>query len=207
MHLVAGYNYTPEVDRVLREAFPMRPSPRMMSGRAILSRDVVQVEDALDDPDYRQTSGRLAASAACSLHPCCAMDAPIGAIVVNRRSLAPFADTDRTAPELCRSGGDRDREHAAAQRAARNRWSEQTATARRAQGHLKFARRDLQPVFQAMLENAVRICEAKFGQMFLAGGRPSPAGCEPWRPIRAGRSCNREPWRLPARLMAVRLPH
>ena len=37
----------PEVDGVLREAFPMRPSPRMMSGRAILSRDVVQVEDAL----------------------------------------------------------------------------------------------------------------------------------------------------------------
>src|SRR5262245_6201152 len=52
MHLVAGYNYTPEVDRALREAFPMQPSPRMMSGRAILSRDVVQVEDALEDPDY-----------------------------------------------------------------------------------------------------------------------------------------------------------
>jgi signal transduction histidine kinase len=31
---------------------------------------------------------------------------------------------------------------------------------------------ELEPVFQAMLENAVRICEAKFGQMFLVeGGR------------------------------------
>jgi hypothetical protein len=51
MHLVAGCNYTPEINRALREAFPMRPSARTMSGRAILSRDVVQVDDALDDPD------------------------------------------------------------------------------------------------------------------------------------------------------------
>src|SRR5207247_8751263 len=29
---------------------------------------------------------------------------------------------------------------------------------------------ELEPVFQAMLENAVRICEAKFGQMFLMEG-------------------------------------
>src|SRR5262249_21219816 len=29
---------------------------------------------------------------------------------------------------------------------------------------------DLKPVFQAMLENAVRICEAKFGNLFLIEG-------------------------------------
>ena len=29
---------------------------------------------------------------------------------------------------------------------------------------------DLRPVFQSMLENSVRICEAKFGQMFLCEG-------------------------------------
>jgi len=29
---------------------------------------------------------------------------------------------------------------------------------------------DLQPVFQAMLENAVRICEAKFGLLFRFDG-------------------------------------
>src|SRR5262250_642564 len=29
---------------------------------------------------------------------------------------------------------------------------------------------ELEPVFQAMLQNSVRICQAKFGQMFLTEG-------------------------------------
>jgi GAF domain-containing protein/sensor histidine kinase YesM len=49
---------------------------------------------------------------------------------------------------------------------------------------------DLQPVFEAMLENAVRICEAKFGNLFLyekksfrivAQQNPPPAYAERWR--------------------------
>ena len=39
---------------------------------------------------------------------------------------------------------------------------QQTATSRGAEGHLQLAG-ELEPVFQAMLENATRICEAKFG--------------------------------------------
>ena len=37
------------------------------------------------------------------------------------------------------------------------------------QGHLKLAR-ELEPVFNAMLENATRICEAKFGSLYLCEG-------------------------------------
>ena len=93
MHLVAGYNYTPEVDRALREAFPMRPSPRMMSGRAILSRDVVQVEDALDDPDYPKDVGQAGGFRSMLAAPMLRDGRPIGAIVVNRGQPGPFSPT------------------------------------------------------------------------------------------------------------------
>jgi GAF domain-containing protein len=41
---------------------------------------------------------------------------------------------------------------------------------RGAAGHQRVARR-IGPVFQAMLENAVRICDAKFGILFIAEGK------------------------------------
>ncbi len=41
---------------------------------------------------------------------------------------------------------------------------------------------DLEPVFQTMLENATRICEAKFGTMTLYRRRHVPRGRHPQRP-------------------------
>ena len=72
MHLAAGYNHTPEVNEALHQAFPMRPDQRMMVGRAILSRGVVQVEDALTDPYYAQNVARAGASGPCWRCRCCA---------------------------------------------------------------------------------------------------------------------------------------
>src|SRR5262245_42870648 len=95
MHLVARYNSTPEVDRILRDVFPMpmRPSPRTMAGRAILSRDVVQVEDALDDPDYQKDVAQAGGFRSMLAAPMLRDGHPIGAIVVNRREHGLFSPT------------------------------------------------------------------------------------------------------------------
>src|SRR5262245_1940903 len=93
MHLAAGYNYTLEVDRALHEAFPMRPSPRMMAGRAILAGDIVQVEDALDDSDYAQDVARAGGFRSMLAAPMLRDGQPIGAIVVNRGQPGLFSRT------------------------------------------------------------------------------------------------------------------
>ena len=93
----------------------------------------------------------------------------IGAIVTYREEVRPFtSQADRVADEFRQpSGRHRHREHAAAQRIA--------AIARAADCAANVlsvisSSPGEQPVFQAMLENAVRICEAKFGSLFRFDG-------------------------------------
>src|SRR5262245_45543466 len=54
LHLAAHYGHTPEGLTALQNASPARLDQGLSTARAILTRSVVQIEDALDDPQYPQ---------------------------------------------------------------------------------------------------------------------------------------------------------
>jgi GAF domain-containing protein len=166
MHLAAGYNYTPEVDRALRQASPMRPDRRMMSGRAILSRAVVQVEDALDDPEYAQHVARAGGFRGMLAVPMLREGNPVGAIVVNRGQPGPFSAAQIN---LLKTFADQaviaiENVRLFTELQARNRdlteaLEQQTATSNILRV-ISGSPTDIQPVMDAVAENAARVCGA-----------------------------------------------
>ncbi len=93
MHIGASYNYTPEVLQAVRQMYPMPPSRQQLSGRVILTRAVVHIEDVLDDLEYRQHVARAGGWRAMLGVPMLREGNPIGMIGVLRGQPGPFSET------------------------------------------------------------------------------------------------------------------
>jgi signal transduction histidine kinase len=143
-------------------------------GRALLEGTAIHIPDALADPEYTFTEGqRLADFRAVLAVPMLRDGAPIGVIVMTRKEARPFtqkqielattfADQAVIAIENVRLFEEvRARTHELTESL-----QQQTATADVLKV-ISASPGELEPVFQAMLENAVRLCEAKFAMLFL----------------------------------------
>ena len=165
----ANYGFSREVEKYARE-HPLGADQGSVTGRAALEGRAIHVPDVLADPEYRATGHQQGAGFRTSLGvPLLREGTTIGVFSLTRDRVNPFTEKQI---ELATTFADQAViaiENARLFEAEQQRTHElsesleqQTATSEVLQV-ISSSPGDLQPVFAAMLENAVRICEAKFG--------------------------------------------
>src|SRR6202023_320938 len=174
--MVASSGYSREFVEFM-ETHPLALGRGTVSGRTVAEGRVVHIPDVLEDPEYRCVEGANVGGLRTMLGvPLLREGMPIGVIVLSRKRVTPFTDKQI---ELVSTFADQAviaienvRLFEAEQQRTRElseALEQQTATSEVLQV-ISSSPGELEPVFQAMLENAVHICEAKFGNLFLIEG-------------------------------------
>ena len=153
------------------------PSGRgSLVGRVMMEGRTVQILDVLADPEYRFGGPKIGGGRTMLGVPLLREGKPIGVINLQRKTVrhftkrqielvTTFADQAVIAIENVRLFD----EVQARTRDLAESLEQQTATSK-VLSVISSSPGELEPVFQAMLENAVRICEAKFGTLFRYDG-------------------------------------
>ena len=153
----------------LRGRYPMPLSHEFITGTAILDRREIDLADAHEPPKELTVGAQnLLAGGywAMTVMPMMRGDETMGALNVIRRHRGPLSDKQR---ELLRTFANQAVIAIANTRLfneLRESLQQQTATADVLKV-ISSSPGELEPVFQAMLENATRLCEAPFGGLFL----------------------------------------
>ena len=170
---VASYGLTPEFKaHMVRK--PLPHGRGSIAGRTVLERGVVHVHDVLADPEYELIEEAKMSGIRTMLGvPLLREGTPIGTITLQRKTVRPF--TDRQI-ELATTFADQAviaienvrlfDEVETRTRELTEALEQQTATSEVLQV-ISSSPGELEPVFQAMLANATRICEAKFANFLL----------------------------------------
>jgi GAF domain-containing protein len=174
VHFEAVHGYAPEVAAVSRARYPMAPGRGSAAARSILSGAVEEIPDILADNDYEHgDQAKIMNFRSIVAVPMLKDDRPMGAIAIARSHTGHFP---KRQIDLLRSFADQaviaienvrlfDAEQQR-RRELTETLEQQTATSEVLKV-ISSSPGELEPVFEAMLENAVRICEARFGLLQL----------------------------------------
>jgi GAF domain-containing protein len=172
LHYAASHNFTPEVLNRISKTYPKRPDRTVAAGRAILDGRIAHVPDLLADPGYAHElalAGNWRASIAV---PMLRDGKPIGAISVGKAEAGPFSERQMQLLTIFADQAVIAIENArlfdevqARTRDLSESLEQQTGTSEVLKV-ISSSPGELEPVFQAMLENATRICDANFGIMW-----------------------------------------
>ena len=166
---VASFGFTPE-ERQHWEHHSLKPDRRSTTGRAVLAGKAVHIVDIKADPELTSSPSVGFANVRTVLGvPMLREGFPVGVLTLSRRTVEPFTDKQI---ELATTFADQAviaienvrlfDEVQARTRELTEALEQRTATSEVLQV-ISSSPGELEPVFNAMLANAQRICEAKFG--------------------------------------------
>ena len=161
----------------IERATPILPGPGTVVGRAAMSRRAVRIDDVLIDPLYeKKADARIGGFRSAIGVPLMRENDPIGVLALARSRVDPFTtgeiELTRTFADQAVIAIENARLFEAEQRRTRElteALEQQTATSEVLQ-IISSSPGELEPVFDAMLANAARLCEAKFGALGLREG-------------------------------------
>jgi transcriptional regulator with GAF, ATPase, and Fis domain len=150
----------------------VRPPPDVPLGRVAITKQVAHIADIKATNSYIEgnpfvvAAVDLAGYRAVLAVPMIKDDELVGAIVIHRAEVRPFTDKQIELVKHFAAQAVIAIENTRLLNELRESLQQQTATAE-VLHVISNSPGELEPVFQAMLENATRFCEAKFGNLFL----------------------------------------
>ena len=202
IHSVALHNYSAEALATAQRLYPMQPSRQQLSGRAILTRTIVHVPDVLSDSEYAPDIALAGGWRGGLAVPMIRNETVIGVVLVMRAQAGPFSQeqiallktfTDQAIVAI--ENVQLFKEVQARTRELSEALDQQTAASEVLRG-ISSSPGELEPVFQAILAHATRLCEANYGAMWLKEGDHfrnaafhgvlPPAYIEMWRSATVG---------------------
>ena len=166
MRVVAMHNAPPAYDE-LRQGNPFIPLERSMLGPLVETKKLSHVADIAAVELYASSPLAKVAGARTALGvPMLRDDELVGAISIYRQEVRPFSDRQIELLKNFAAQAVIAIENTRLLNELRESLEQQTATSE-VLGVISSSPGDLEPVFQAMMANATRICEAKFGILQL----------------------------------------
>ena len=175
LHWVASHNVGPSYVELLKTKYPMRPDSSQISGRAMLTKSVVRLEDALADADYDQRFPQAMGWRRMLGMPLLSEGNPLGVITVGWAEPGPVSKTDE---ELLTTFADQaviaiENARLFEQVQARTRELQEALDHQTATGEvlnvISRSPSELQPVLDVIIATAVRLCEADGGTIARSG--------------------------------------